>query len=107
MSFNDAINLYRDVIRRFERIEGRPWGAEGAVIELAMQVGHLAKCIMLQEKYYFYSADSEKNKKQIGDELADIFGQIIRIADHYQIDLLDAHIEARNGEAKCLEENGV
>ena len=107
MSFQEAVNLYRDIIRRFEKIEGRLWGAEGAIIELSKQVGSLAKCIMRQEKYYFYTVDSEENKKQIADELADIFGQIIRIADYYRIDLLEAHIEARKGEAICLEENGV
>ena len=79
----------------------------GSVIELAKQVGDLAKCIMVQEKYYFYSADSEEIKKQIGDELADILGQIIRIADYYEIDLLEAHIDARKGEANCLKENGA
>jgi len=107
MTFNEAINLYRDVIKRFEKIEKRPWGAQGAVIELAKQVGDLAKCVMIQEKYYFYTVNEEENKKQIADELADIFGQIIRIADHYQIDLLQAHIDARKGETNCLKENGV
>lgn len=107
MSFQEAINLYRDIVKRFEKIEGRPWGAEGAVIELTKQVGSLAKHVMIQENYYFYSADSIENKKQIEDELADIFGQIIRIADHYEIDLLEAHVEARKGEANCLKENGV
>ena len=34
MSFNEAIKLYRDVYKRFEEIEKRPWGVEGAVIEL-------------------------------------------------------------------------
>ena len=107
MGFNEAVDLYRDIIRRFEKIEGRPWGVEGAVIELTKQVGTLSKYIMRKEKYYFYSTNDEENIKNISDELADIFGQIIRIADHYQIDLLEAHIEARNGEASCLEENGV
>ena len=29
------------------------------------------------------------------------------LADYYKIDLLEAHIEARNDEIRCLEENGV
>jgi len=107
MSFQEAVNLYRDVVKRFEKIEGRPWGVEGAIIELSKQVGELAKYVMIQEKYYFFSADNNENKKHIGDELADVFGQIIRIADYYKIDLLEAHIEAREGEARCLVENGV
>jgi NTP pyrophosphatase (non-canonical NTP hydrolase) len=107
MSFQEAIKLYRDIITRFEKIEGRSWGIEGAIIELTKQVGSLAKYIMIQENYYFYSADVEKNKKQIEDELADVFGQIIRISDYYNIDLLEAHIEARKGEARELEKKGV
>ena len=107
MNFSEAISLYRDVVRRFEKIEGRPWGVEGAVMELTHQVGALAKHVMMQENYYFYSVDHIKNMDQIADELADIFGQIIRIADHYKIDLLEAHIKEREKEARCLEENGV
>ena len=107
MSFNEAIKLYRDIYKRFEKIEKRPWGIEGAVIELAHQVGVLSYCVMKQENYYFYSVDKEENIKNIKDELADAFGQIIRIADHYNIDLLEAHIEERTKEARCLEENGV
>ena len=107
MSFNDAVKLYLDVVRRFEKIEGRPWGVEGAVMELTHQAGSLAKHIMLQENYYFYSVDNTENKNQIANELADVLGQIIRIADYYKIDLLEAHIEARNDEIRCLEENGV
>ena len=107
MSFNDAVKLYLDVVRRFEKIEGRPWGVEGAVMELTHQVGALAKHVMMQENYYFYSVDSTENRKQIADELADVFGQIIRIADHYKIDLLESHIKERDKEVRCLEENGV
>ena len=107
MSFNEAVKLYLDVVRRFEKIEKRPWGVEGAVMELTHQVGALAKHVMLQENYYFYSVDTIKNKEQIADELADVFGQIIRIADYYKIDLLESHITERNKEVCCLEENGV
>jgi len=107
MSFNEAIKVYRDVYKRFEKIEKRPWGVEGAVIELTHQVGALAYCIMKQENYYFYSVDGDENIKNIKDELADVFGRIIRIADYYKIDLLEAHMEERNKEARCLEENGV
>ena len=107
MSFNEAVNLYRDIVRLFEKIEGRDWGAEGAVMELAKQVGELTKYVMLKEKCYFFSADDSEIINNIQDELADVFGQIIRIADYYEIDLLKAHVEARKGEIRCLEENGV
>ena len=107
MSFNYAVKLYLDIVKRFEKIEGRAWGVEGAVMELTHQVGILTKHVMAQENYYFYSIDSEENKKLIADELADVFGQIIRIADYYEIDLLESHITERKKEARFLKEKGV
>lgn len=106
VSFHDAIELYRDVYHRFEKIEGRPWGVEGATIELVKQVGELAKYVMIVENYYFSGRDKqsgyEANKEKIGNELADVIAQVIRIADHYQIDLVEAHIQAREEEMKSL-----
>jgi len=111
LSFHDAINLYRSIYHRFEKIEGRPWGAEGAIIELVKQVGELAKLVMLAEKYYFIGREKlpgfEAPKEKIGDELADVFAQLIRIADHYQIDLVEAHIQARKEEEESLIHFGV
>jgi len=106
MSFQEAVNLYLDIVKRFEKIEQRAWGAEGAMIELSKQVGQLAKHVMQQENYYCY-AGGEDNIKNIEDELADIFGQIIRIASCYNIDILMAHINARKGEDNFLKSRGV
>lgn len=56
---------------------------------------------MVEEGYYYpdrYDSDTEL----IGDELADIFAAVIRIADHYEIDLVDAHVKAREAEEKSL-----
>ncbi len=106
ISFQDAIELYRNVYRRFEKIEGRPWGVEGATIELVKQVGELAKYVMVIENYYFSDREKqsgyEANKEKIGNELADVIAQVIRIADHYQIDLVEAHIQARKEELESL-----
>lgn len=107
MSFREAESLYLDIVKRFEKIEQRPWGAEGILIELSKQVGQLAKHVMKQENYYFYTSDRDENIKNIEDELADVFGQIIRLADYYNIDLLKAHIDARNGEDNFLKSKGV
>lgn len=108
MTFNEAIQLYRDIYKRFEKVEGKPWGINGATIELAKQVGDLAKLIMLKEDYYATCAKKPENlEDKIGDELADILGQIIRIADFYNIDLENAHIQARIGEDECLKTMGV
>ncbi|MCB9423396.1 MAG: hypothetical protein H6667_26610 [Ardenticatenaceae bacterium] len=106
ISFQDAIELYRDVYHQFEKIEGRPWGVEGAIIELVKQVGELAKYVMIVENYYFTDREKqpgyEANRKKIGNELADVIAQVIRIADHYQIDLVEAHIQAREEEIESL-----
>lgn len=108
MEFQAAIDLYLDIIRRFEKIEGKPWGAEGAMMELTKQVGELSKNVMMREGYYFFdAADKDNLKKKIGNELADVLGQIIRIADHYDIDLLAAHVDARREEAALLTQKGV
>jgi len=39
---------------------------------------------------------------EIGDELADILYCVIRIADHYQINLEAAHIQARRNELRYV-----
>jgi len=112
ISFKDAIKLAEGIIERFEKIEGKKWGAEGSVIELQKQVGELSKLIMVYEKYYFSDRDKldkqyETTKEKIGDELADIFYAIIRIARHYNIDLEKAHVEARKEEDDFLKSKRV
>ena len=111
ISFRQAIQMCRAVYWRFEQAEGRAWGVEGAMIELVKQVGELAKQIMLAEKYYFQGRAPlrgyETDKEIIANELADIFGMIIRIADYYEIDLVEAHIKARRDEEESLMRMGV
>ena len=108
LTFQEAIDLYRGIYKRFEIVEGKPWGISGAMIELSKQVGDLSKCIMQKEKYYANCvAVPEEITENIGNELADIFGQLIRIADYYQIDLQEAHILARKDEDDCLKGMGV
>lgn len=108
MTFQEAIDLFRQVYKRFEKVEGKPWGVEGATIELAKQVGDLAQLVMVKENYYApFIQEPEDIDERIGDELADIFGQIIRIADYYSIDLEEAHIKARRGEDESLRELNV
>lgn len=112
MTFEEAINIAKAIIKRFEKIEGKPWKAEGGLIELTKQVGELAKHVMGYEGYYF--PDRTKNdkkydstKEKIGDELADILYSVIRIADYYDIDLEQAHIKARQSEDTLLKSKGV
>jgi len=112
MTFQEAIQLAEGIIERFEKIEGRKWGAEGALIELQKQVGELSKLVMVREKYYFGDRDKmnsgyEADKEKIADELADILYAIIRLAKHYNIDLEKAHMDAIREEDDFLKTKGV
>jgi NTP pyrophosphatase (non-canonical NTP hydrolase) len=112
LSFQEAIKLAENIIERFEKIEGKKWGAEGSLIELQKQVGELSREIMVNEGYYFSGMQEidkkyEPNKERIAGELADIFYATIRLARHYNIDLEKAHIDARKEEEVILESKGV
>lgn len=112
MTFSDAVNLARNRIERVSNIEGKVWGPEGCFIELSKQVGDLAKLIMTKEGYYHESSGKRsphenKTVDDIADELADILYVLIRIADHYNINLLDAHIAAREKEDVFLVKAGL
>lgn len=112
MTFKEAIDLVKGIIKRFEKIEGKPWKIDGSMIELSKQVGDLSKLVMSYEGYY--PKDRAKQDKQyvatkdkIADELADLLFIIIRIAHYYDIDLEKAHIDARKGEDNYLKSYGV
>ena len=112
LSFKEAVKLAENIIGRFEKIEGKPWGAEGALIELTKQVGELSKLIMAYENYYFsdraqLNKQYEATPEKIADELADVLYALIRIAKHYNIDLAKAHLEARSAEDHFLLSIGV
>ncbi len=112
ISFKDSIKITHNIIERFEKIEGKPWGVEGSMIELAKQVGELSKYVMVNEKYYFQNRDKTDSqyvttKEKIGDELADVLFAIIRIAKHYNIDLLQSHLKARKQEDEFLKSKNV
>ena len=98
-TFKEVVEKTNEVIKAFQKAEQRDWGIEGNMIELMKQVGDLSKNVMIFEKYYItkktndpsYNKDS---KDEIGDELSDIFFMLIRIANHYKIDLEKAHMKA-------------
>ncbi len=104
--------MAEDVVARFEKIEARPWGVEGATMELSKQVGELSKFILMREEYYFsdraeldphYLATDEN----IADEMADVLYAVIRIAKHYRIDLVEAHLAAFKKAEGFLASRGV
>lgn len=98
-SIQEIIDLTRQEIAAFEKIEQRKWGTEATMIELNKQVGDLAKHVMVWEKYYLRARatkpEYKTTKKNIADELADIFFCLVRLADLYKINLEKALIEAR------------
>lgn len=111
-SFKDAINDIRKSVSRFEKIEGKPWGVEGAVIELAKQVGQLSALVMNREGYYYAEREKEDDtykstNDDIADELADVMFALVRIADHYGIDLVATNVKTRKLEDGFLKTKGV
>jgi hypothetical protein len=95
-TFRDLIDIIRRVVAAFDAAERRPWSVEVVVMELAKQVGDLARRVLVAERYYLpdrdqraeYTADAQ----DIGDELADILYCLIRI------DLEEAHLRARRSD---------
>jgi hypothetical protein len=106
-TFSEMIEMYRDVVRRFHKIELNEWNAQGAVIELVKQVGELSKWVMYKERYYAFEENEETVNRHLGNEMADVIAQVIRLADVYNIDLEKAYIDAREDEAKYLDSRGV
>ncbi len=109
LSFQEVINLAQDRIHRMQKLEGKPWSAEGSFIELSKQVGDLAKVIMRYENYYYQEKEPDKKvlKGELSDELADLLYVLIRLADHYEVDLEEAHIKAREKEDFFLKSKGL
>lgn len=106
-SFAEMQDMYREVVKRFRRIELQEWKAEGAMIELSKQVGELAKQVMIKEKYYALEGDVGDVDGRLGNEMADVIAQVMRLADFYKIDLEKAFIEAREDEDNYLKSRGV
>lgn len=102
----ELIDITREVIRAFDAAEQRPWSIETTMIELMKQVGDLAKHVMVAQRYYLPDRDDDASYRttdaEIGDELADILYCLIRVADHYHIDLEEAHLQARRNELRYL-----
>jgi NTP pyrophosphatase (non-canonical NTP hydrolase) len=101
-TFDELAAINRQVAAAFDARERRPWSLEIVMVELAKQVGDLAKAVLTTEGYYLGDRDSKPGYRagsdRVGDELADILYCVMRVADHYQIDLGEAHVRARTAE---------
>ena len=106
-TFAEMEDMYKEIVKRFNKIELQEWKAEGAMIELSKQVGELAKQVMIKEKYYALEGDVPDVDKRLGNEMADVIAQIMRLADYYKIDLERAFIDAREDEDRYLKSRGV
>ncbi|MDE7297978.1 MAG: MazG-like family protein [Lachnospiraceae bacterium] len=106
-TFAEMQDMYKKIVKRFNKIELREWNAEGAMIELSKQVGELAKQVMIKEKYYALEGDVSDIDERLGNEMADVIAQVIRLADFYKIDLEKAYIEARDDEDRYLKSRRV
>lgn len=106
-TFAEMQEMYKAVVNRFNKIELQEWNAEGAMIELSKQVGELAKQVMIKEKYYALENDVADVDERLGNEMADVIAQVMRLADFYKIDLEKAFIEAREDEDRYLKSRGV
>lgn len=106
-TFTEMQNSYKEIVNRFNKIELQEWKAEGAMIELAKQVGELAKQVMIKERYYALEGEDPDVYERLGNEMADVIAQIMRLADYYKIDLEKAFTEAREDEDRYLKSRGV
>ncbi len=101
-TFAELVAVTRQVAAAFDTVDRRPWTVEVIVLELAKQVGDLTRRILAAEGYYLADregrAEYAASPADIGDELADILYCLIRIGDHYSIDLEAAHLKARRQE---------
>ena len=107
MTFTEMQNMYENIVQRFSQIELQEWKAEGAMIELSKQVGELAKQVMIKEKYYALTGEVTDVDERLGNEMADVIAQVMRLAMHYNIDLEKAFVEAREDEDRYLKSRGV
>ena len=106
-SFAEMQEMYKGIVKRFNKIELQDWKAEGAMIELSKQVGELAKQVMIKEKYYALTGDVPDVDERLGNEMADVIAQVMRLAEYYNIDLEKAFIEAREDEDRYLQSRGI
>lgn len=106
-TFVEMQEMYEQIVRRFSKIELQEWKAEGAMIELSKQVGELAKQVMIKEKYYALTDEVPDVDERLGNEMADVIAQVMRLAMYYNIDLEKAFVEAREDEDNYLKSRGV
>ena len=80
------------------------------MIEPVKQVDDLARHIMVCEKHYFRRENQQRytaSKDHIANELIDIFTGVIPLAEHCEIDLVEASEKVRRAEDEFLKRRSV
>ncbi len=97
LTFEELKQRSLTLIQEFKKHGKREWGPEACVIELQKQLGELAKLVMSAEGYYIKQRDNidkyAVDKEKLADEMSDILFILIRLADHYGIDLEKEHLK--------------
>ncbi len=87
MQVSEMVHKTREVTHLFDKEVGE-WNVPVMVTELVGEVGTLADSIMIREEYR-----RPRNGEHIDleDDIVDVLFMLIRIADHYEIDLESAY----------------
>jgi len=87
MKVADMIRITREVTSLFDEEVGK-WDIPVMVTELVGEVGTLADSIMMKERY---RPLRDGDHIDLEDDIVDVLFMLIRIADHYEIDLESAY----------------
>lgn len=87
MDVSEMVTMTRDITHLFDEIVGK-WDINVMVTELVGEVGTLADSIMIQEKK---RPPRNGDSIDLEDDIVDILFMLIRIADHYDIDIESAY----------------
>lgn len=90
MQVSEMVTATRQLIMLFQKVEPRPWGIEAMMTELAGEVGTLADSVMIKEGYRQLR---DGDTLDLEDDLADVLFMLIRIADHYHINLETTYMQ--------------
>jgi NTP pyrophosphatase (non-canonical NTP hydrolase) len=87
MKVSDMVYMTREITRLFDQDVGE-WNISVMLTELISEIGTLADSIMIKEGYR-----KPRNDEPIDleDDIVDVMFMLIRIADHYHINLEEAY----------------
>jgi NTP pyrophosphatase (non-canonical NTP hydrolase) len=87
MRVSDMVRITREITHLFDQYVGE-WDISVMLTELTGEVGTLADSIMIKEGHRRPRNDEPID---LEDDIVDVMFMLIRIADHYEIDLENAY----------------